>query len=204
MLSPLPSIAQDAQSIERGKQVAAVCAACHMPDGRGQVVANVETRPRITGLNPTYFVKQLHAFKDGTRDNVTMKPIVSMLNDEQIKDVANYFASLPVVHDTFTPQESDKELLELGQQLMTKGDWDRYIPACAQCHGENAYGSGVNFPNLNGQAPEYIKQQLEAWQKGTRNNDLLGLMKPIANRLSEKDIQAVSLWFASQPATVAK
>lgn len=191
--------AQDAQSIARGKEKSAVCAACHMPDGRGQLLPGTEARPRITGLAPEYFVRQLQAYKDGSRNNATMQPMAAMLSDDDMKDVANYFASLPVVHDQ-APPPADEELKAWGERLITKGDWSRFIPACAQCHGPNAGGLGSSFPNLNGQSAEYTKQQIMAWKNGTRNNDLLGLMKPVAERLSEKDIEAVAAWFAAQPA----
>lgn len=191
----------DTQSIERGKQTATVCAACHMPDGRGSIVPNVEARPRLTGLNPEYFVKQLHNFKDGMRENASMKPMATMLDDKQMQDVAHYFASLPIVHDA--PPEADPEQLKLGERLVSKGDWDRFIPACSNCHGLGAMGVGTHFPNLRGQSAEYIAQQLHAWKKGTRHNDLLGLMKPIADRLTEAEIQAVSAWLAHQDAVPA-
>ncbi len=197
-LLPIGAQAQDAQSIERGKQASMVCAACHMPDGRGSVVPNVEARPRITGLDPVYFVKQLQDYKSGARDNASMKPMATMLSDEQMQDVANYFASLPVVHDVAQP--ASEEMMKLGERLVKLGEWDRFIPACVSCHGAEARGAGANFPNLNGQPAEYTEQQLIAWQKGTRKNDLLGLMKPIAERLNENEIKALAAWFAAQPA----
>lgn len=196
----LPTYAEDSAAIERGKQTATVCAACHMPDGRGSIVPNVEARPRLTGLNPEYFVKQLHNFKDGTRENASMKPMATMLNDEQMMDVAQYFASLPIVHDA--PTAANPEQLKVGERLVTQGDWDRFIPACSTCHGPSAMGVGTHFPNLRGQSAEYIAQQLHAWKKGTRHNDLLGLMKPIADRLTETEIQAVATWLAHQDASL--
>lgn len=198
-LPPLSVQAQDAQSIERGKQQATVCAACHMPDGRGSVLANVEARPRLTGLDPAYIVKQLKDYTNDLRESATMKPMATILTtDQAMQDVANYFASFPVVHDK-APSPSE-DMARVAKRLITQGSWDRFIPACASCHGAEARGVGANFPNLNGQSAEYTEFQLMAWKKGTRKNDLLGLMKPIADRLTESEIKALAAWFASQDA----
>lgn len=198
LLLPVAVQAQDAQSIERGKKTATVCAACHMPDGRGSVVPNLEARPRLTGLNPEYIVKQLQDFKSGTRDNITMKPMATMLTDEQMQDIAHYYASLPVVHDK--AEAPAEELTKVAEKLIMHGDWNRYIPPCITCHGPHARGVGTHFPNLNGQSAEYIEQQLHAWRNGKRHNDLLHLMKPIAERLNESEIKALAAWFAAQSA----
>lgn len=198
LLFPVALQAQDTQSIERGKKAAAVCAACHMPDGSGSVVPNLEARPRLTGLNPEYIVKQLQDFKSGSRDNATMKPMATLLSDEQMQDVAHYFASLPVVHKVADAPAA--EVTAVAERLINHGDWDRYIPPCITCHGQHARGVGTHFPNLNGQSAEYIEQQLHAWRDGKRHNDLLHLMKPIAERLTEQEIKALAAWFAAQSA----
>ncbi|AIL32414.1 c-type cytochrome [Basilea psittacipulmonis] len=190
--------AKSIASIQRGKELSAVCAACHMPDGRGMVIPNLEARPRITGLDAAYVWKQLKDFKAGTRENASMKPIVSMFDEEQLKDIANYFASLEVVAD-IAPAPS-QEVAQVAQKLINQGDWNRYIPACKSCHGVGAYGVGEHFPNLNGQPASYLEHQLMIWKTGQRNNDSLHLMRSIANRLSEEEIKALAAWFASQPA----
>lgn len=185
----------DGASIERGKQAAAMCSACHQADGNGMNIAN-EAWPRLAGLNAEYLAHQLHSFKDGTRKNTTMTPFANMLDDEKIRDVANYYASLPAKKSTSA--STDAALLKRGKLIAQTGDWDHYIPPCSACHGENNQGNGTHFPALAGQHPDYIAQQIKAWQNGTRANDPQQLMASIAKRLSDADITAVSAWLATQ------
>ncbi len=186
----------DAQAIERGKAASSTCVACHQQDGSGMAVPGAEAWPRIAGMDKDYMYAQLLAVKSGARQSVTMTPFVNMLTDEQMKDVATYYASLPVPKITFP--EVDAELLKHGEKLATKGDWDRYIIACASCHGVGSQGNGSVFPALAGQHPAYISQQITAWKKGTRKNDPQNLMGAIAERLNDRDIEAVSAWLARQ------
>lgn len=123
----------DAEAIARGKTVSATCVACHQADGSGMNIPGGESWPRLSGLNRDYLVDQLQAFKDGARQSPSMFPFASMLNDEQMVDVASYYASLPV-----TPVKvpaMDEDLLKHGKKLAISGDWDRYIVSCNSCHG---------------------------------------------------------------------
>lgn len=189
----------DAESIERGKSLAATCAACHQADGNGMDNANAEPWPRIAGLNKAYLVKQLNDFKSGKRQNASMQPFANMLaSDQQVEDVAAYFASLPASIKPSASQE--KALLERGQKLAERGDWDNYIVPCSTCHGPDNQGVGEHFPQLAGQHAAYIEKQLTSWQAGERKNDPQALMSTIAERLSSQDIKAVAAWFAHQKA----
>lgn len=192
----------DAQAIERGKTASQTCVACHQANGSGLSVPGAEAWPRIAGMDRDYMIAQLKAVKEGTRQSATMTPFVNMLSEEQLADVATYYASLPA--PTITYPEVDEALLKHGEKLATKGDWDRYIIACASCHGVGSRGNGSVFPGLAGQHPAYISQQIAAWKKGTRKNDPQNLMGAIAERLNERDIEAVSAWLARQPASVAQ
>ena len=190
----------DQAVLDRGKEVSALCIACHMESGSGSSVEGVEYRPRLTGLDPAYMVHQIQSFKDGTRVNASMKPFADLLTDEQMSDVSHYYASLPATKaDDYEVKASEEEIAH-GEYLVHNGDWNRYIPACVACHGVDAYGIGVTFPNINGQNPEYVKKAINDWKEETRTNDPLDLMSRIAMRLSEEDINAVAAYLASQPA----
>lgn len=187
-----------AEAIERGKAASVTCVACHQANGNGMNIPNGESWPRLAGLDRDYMVAQLHAFKEGTRVNASMLAFANMLNDEQINDVASYYANLPVTQID-TP-DVDEKLLKHGERLALEGDWDRYIVSCNSCHGVGSQGNGSSFPELAGQQPGYIAQQIRAWKEGTRTNDPQHLMSAIAKRLDDKDIEAVSAWLAIQPA----
>lgn len=190
----------DQAVLDRGKEVSALCIACHMESGSGSSIEGFEYRPRLTGMNPDYMIHQIQSFRDGTRVNASMKPFADLLTDEQMHDVSHYYASLPAIKaDDFEVIVSD-DVLAHGKKLIYKGDWDRYIPACVACHGVDAYGIGVSFPNINGQNPAYLKKAINDWKEETRSNDPLELMSRVARRLTEKDIEAVAAYLASQPA----
>lgn len=188
----------DPEAIERGKAASVTCVACHQADGGGMNIPGGESWPRLAGLDRDYIVAQIQSFKDGSRENASMLPFANMLNDEQMVDVASYYASLTPTQAA-APEVSD-EVMEHGKKLALVGDWDRYIVSCNSCHGIDSQGNGSVFPELAGQHPGYIAQQITAWQNGTRTNDPQNLMKVIADRLNEDDVAAVSAWLASQPA----
>jgi cytochrome c553 len=90
-------------------------------------------------------------------------------------------------------------LLQEGEALALRGDWDRDLPACISCHGPGGRGVDEHFPALAGQHASYIAAQIQAWKNGTRRNDPLNLMKTIADRLSEHEIKAVAVYFSQSP-----
>ncbi|MFI8750295.1 c-type cytochrome [Vreelandella lionensis] len=192
------SIAQEGDA-ERGEAASATCVACHQANGGGMNISGGESWPRLAGLNSNYIAKQLHDFKAGDRQNATMVTFANMLDDQQIADVAAYYSQLPA-----TPGQggdnADEALLARGEQLAERGDWNAYIVSCKSCHGPGGQGVGETFPGIAGQHAGYISAQLNAWKNDTRSNDPQNLMGAIAKRMSEEDIQAVSAWYATQPA----
>lgn len=187
----------DAEMLERGKAATVACVACHQADGSGMNNEGAESWPRLTGLHPDYIVTQLKDFREGNRSSPSMDPFAKMLSEDQLGDVAAYYASLEIV-EVEAEQTIDPEVLARGEQLALVGDWDRYIVACASCHGPGNHGVGATFPNISGQHPAYIATQLQAWKAGERENDPLGLMKSIAQRMSDDDIFAVAAWLGQQ------
>ena len=185
-----------AADLAAGKASAAVCVACHQADGTGMAVPNGEPWPALAGLDAGYLFKQLQDFKAGKRRNASMEPFAQMLSEEQMRNVAAYYASL--APRTGTLSQSRDELLAHGEKLALRGDWDRYVIACVSCHGPGNAGVGSDFPRLAGQHPEYIKAQLVAYRDGIRTNDPINLMSSIAQRMNDHDIDAVSAWLGSQ------
>lgn len=176
---------------------AAPCATCHGADGAGQVAAGF---PRLAGLNAAYLKRQLDDFANGSRESPIMKPMVSALSDDERAALAEYYSTMPI--PPTTPPASPAADNALGEQLALRGRWDQQVPGCVQCHGPHGVGVGEHFPPLAGQPAMYIANQLHEWQKGSRHNDPLDLMKHVAAALDEGDIKAVSAWFAAQPATL--
>ena len=75
-----------------GQHLAANCAACHGSDGM-----SVDTSiPNLAGQHYVYLVQQLGAFKSGARVSPLMTELARPLSDQQIADLAAYFASVPI------------------------------------------------------------------------------------------------------------
>lgn len=89
---PVGSLARGKDLVENGGGKTVSCGICHGTDLKGQ-----GSTPRLAGVHPVYTVRQLHWFKDGTRngtDAALMKPIADTLDDEDIVAISAYLASL--------------------------------------------------------------------------------------------------------------
>ncbi len=191
-----------ASDLEAGKKLAdqgssngaMACVACHGPDGGGNAAAGF---PRLAGLDAAYIARQIQAYREGARGAPVMAPIVAGLSETDVANVAAWYASLAV--PKATPAPADEALLEEGERLATRGNWANGVPACVTCHGPGGRGVDENFPPIAGQHATYLAAQLRAWKAGERKNDPLGLMKVVAQRLTDREIDAVAAWFAHQP-----
>ncbi len=175
---------------QKGAAGIPACMTCHGSSGEGQAAAGF---PRLAGQLPTYIVKQLQAFAGGQRKNPQMAPIASALNAQQMRDVADYYASLPGWKPTVKAPASTPQAA-LGFKLATSGNWNNGLPACFACHGEGGAGVPPHFPALAGQPSTYTRAQLKAWRSAARDNDPQGLMKSVADKMSDEEIAAVSLY----------
>ncbi|WP_223788450.1 c-type cytochrome [Marinicella meishanensis] len=88
MLTFIP--AAQAGDPEAGKAKSVVCAACHGADG----ISPNDLWPNLAGQKEGYLVKQIKAFKNGERKDPSMAPMVAALTDEDIANLAAYYASL--------------------------------------------------------------------------------------------------------------
>ena len=180
---------------EKGKMKSQTCTACHATDGNS-VVASY---PKIAGQHAKYLEKQLKEFrlasqtagKEG-RNNAVMNGMAANLSDEDIADLSAYYAG-----QTAKDGSSPEDVVEVGAKLYRGGDLERGITACIACHGPRGNGTSLSgFPDISGQHAEYTKMQLEAFRSGKRNNDLNGMMRDIAKRLTDEDIEVLSKYMA--------
>ena len=175
--------AGDAQA---GKKIAGACAACHGQGGNSAAASF----PKIAGLGEKYILKQLMEFKSGARDNAIMKGQVAALSDEQMADLAAYFAG-----NKRTVGYAAKDKVALGEKIYRAGNLATGVPACLACHGPNGDGmEAAGFPALGGQHGDYIKAQLVSFQEDKRDNDASAVMRDIAGRMSNKEVAAVAAY----------
>ena len=189
MLFGLVASAQAVEGdVEAGKAKSATCVACHGTDGNSAIAMY----PKIAGQHAEYIYKQLKEFKSGTRKDPVMLPMVAALSDQDMKDLAAYFAS-----QTMSAGATPENVVEEGQYLYRGGDKERGIPACIACHGPRGVGHSLaGFPKISFQHPDYIKSQLEKFRSGERNNDMNGMMRDIAVKLTDKDIEILSKYMS--------
>jgi cytochrome c553 len=177
--------AHAAGTVEAGQAKSATCMACHGMDGNS---ANPEW-PALAGQHSSYIVKQLKHFKAGERQNALMSPMAMILADQDVEDLAAYFAS-----QTLRPTgETEPSKLHLGQQVYRAGIASKGVPSCSGCHGPNGRGiAGAAFPQIGGQHALYAATQLRNYKSGARATDPNSMMRTIASRLSDEEIDAVA------------
>jgi cytochrome c553 len=175
-----------------GKTKSVTCATCHGQEGNS---AQNPLWPKLAGQSTQYLNKQMLDFKAGPtggRPNPIMMGIAAPLNKQDIADLSSYYQSLP-----HTINAANPDLLTLGAKLYRGGDIQKGIPSCSACHGPDAGGNPpAAFPLLSGQHAEYVSAQLKAFRDGTRSNDLNHMMRDIAAKMSDKDIEAVASYIA--------
>ncbi len=178
----------------KGQEIAAkVCAACHGPDGNSPLAAN----PSLAGQHPEYLYKQLSNFKPkagkpAERNNAVMAGMAAPLSDDDMKNVATYYAS-----QAPRPRAArDADLVKQGQLIYRGGIAAKSVAACASCHSPNGAGLPAQYPRVSGQHAEYTAAQLKAFRAGERANDPNNMMRTVAAKLSDREIAAVSEYIA--------
>jgi cytochrome c553 len=166
-----------------------VCAACHSEDGNSTLPAN----PVLAGQHADYTLKQLQNFrprdgKPAERPNPVMAGMVANLSADELRNLAAYFEQQKP-----KPRAArDADLVKLGQAIYRGGIPAKNVAACTACHGPNGGGIPAQFPRLAGQFAEYTAAQLRAFRGGERTNDPNRMMRAVAEKLSDREIAAVS------------
>ncbi len=192
ILSLLASCSVWAQgSIEAGKAKSETCVACHGADGNSLIT----TYPKLAGQHAKYIEKQLKDLKLGAKSagkqgryDPVMSAMAMPLSDEDMSDLAAYFSSLPISSNS-TPED----VVSTGKALYTAGDASRGLTACIACHGPRGNGTELSgFPKISGQHADYVKAQLMKFRDESRGNDMNAMMRDVAKKLTDADIEILS------------
>lgn len=215
--------------VEKGRGAIPACVACHGANGEGVEAAGY---PRLAGLNSGYIEKQLQdlgrklppagvviesvakdysktpriysdltVFSPGLRHDQVMSTIAKQLSAADIHNIAAYYSSLSF---QAKPVAAEYEVLERGQDLALRGKPEYGLPACVSCHAPDGEGFGPGFPPLAGQPAAYIVNQINKWQSGDRDNDNLGLMRAVADQLTDADKLNVAAYYANRSLTIKR
>ena len=181
----ITGLAQAAGDAKAGQAKAAVCGACHGPDGNSMA----PNFPKLAGQGERYLTKQMQDIKSGKRTVLEMTGLLTNLSDQDLSDIAAYFSS-----QQGSVGAADPKVVAHGEELFRGGKLDQGMPSCIGCHSPNGAGNAAaGFPHLGGQHAQYIAKQLTDFREGNRTNDGdTMIMRSIAAKLSNKDIEAVS------------
>jgi len=179
-----------AGDVAAGKAKAAACAACHGADGNSGI--NPEW-PKLAGQHGSYIAKQLADFKLAeTRSNALMASQVGALTAADMENIGAYFASLKV-----SIGSADVEKAAAGEKLYRGGNKESGVPACMACHDPSGAGNAAaKFPSLGGQHAAYTAIQLKAFRDGSRSNDMNSMMRDVAMKMSDAEIEAVAAYIS--------
>ncbi|MCY1350935.1 Cytochrome c4 [compost metagenome] len=181
----ITGMAHAAGDAKAGQAKAAVCGACHGPDGNSAA----PNFPKLAGQGERYLLKQMQDIKAGNRTVLEMTGLLNNVSDQDMADIAAYFSS-----QKGSVGAADPKVVARGEALFRGGKLEQGMPACTGCHAPDGSGNAAaGFPHLGGQHAQYVAKQLTDFREGNRTNDGDSMiMRGIAAKLSNKDIEAVS------------
>ena len=155
-----------------GHKKAGMCRTCHGIEG----LAKIPIAPNIGGEPAAYIMRQLVAFRAGTRVHEMMSVVAKSLDDHTIADVAAWYSE------------------QKASSSLPAGKTDADAPqTCVPCHGAEGIAVMEDAPNLAGETVMYIDTQLKAFRTGKRTHEI---MSDIAAKLSDEDIRALAEWYS--------
>lgn len=161
-------------NVDLGQAISESCANCHGPDGNPEG-ANM---PTLAGQDARYFGKAMEAYKSGKRSHEQMFGAVENLSEEDIENLAAFYASQePVRRNVRTP--------------LTTAEW---ISRCERCHGIEGNSTDPRFPMLAGQERTYLMSAMQAYAEATRDNSAMHAMSA---PLSETDLDTIVEYYAT-------
>jgi len=164
------------------------CAKCHGDAG----VSDDPDDVNIAGMSSSYLFKQLKDYQDKKRDDRDMYKKVKKLSDQQLADLSAWYAEQePAVRG------ANKTVTAEIQKLITHGDPERLLKACAACHGRNGQGGQFDHPALAGQNKTYLVDSMEAFKEEDRTNDIYSRMRTVSEVLTEEEIEALADYYAA-------
>jgi len=184
----LAGSAQAKGNAAAGKAKAGTCVGCHGPKGNSANPA----WPKLAGQGEAYIAKQLADFKSGARKDPVMGSQATGLSKQDMADLGAYFEQ-----QTISPGSAKKAKVTLGQNIYRGGNKDKGVPACMGCHGPSGAGNPpAKYPSLGGQHGTYVLKTMKDFRSGTRANDDGKIMRDIALRMTDAELDAVASYIS--------
>jgi cytochrome c553 len=160
-----------------GKAISYTCLGCHGVPGYKNAYPNYSV-PELRGQHPEYLVAALKEYKSGERSHFTMHSQAEELSEQDMTDIAAYFAGAPLT----AGHRSAAQVPEVAS-------------LCVSCHGADGVGITPLYPTLAGQHADYLARALDEYQKGARKNLI---MATFAGRLTGAQVEALAEYFSKQ------
>jgi cytochrome c553 len=177
-----PAPVETLVDIQAGKQIAeADCSGCHGLDGRGKT-ADI---PNLAAQASDYLVEAMHAYREDRRHHAALQDLIAGFSEEDIRNIAGYFSTLPPVPPAPASAEGDAAYRE-GAEIAA---------ACTGCHGESGVSTTAGIPSLAGQQPVYLIVSTQEYASGGRGH---AEKEQMLEGLGEVDIEKMAMYFASQ------
>ncbi len=169
--------------IEAGRLKAdQVCANCHGLYGEAASGGNSAMSPKLTAQRREYLVSRLRDYRSGIIEHPQMSLIARMINEQDIDNVASWYASIPI----------DISVSEAGTG---KQQATRFCAGCHGLDGQAVEGGGfASIPNLSAQPRVYLVDRLRQYRSGKLVSPF---MSPVAGGLTDSDIENVADWYSS-------
>jgi cytochrome c553 len=160
---------------DRGRALSEPCASCHGEDGNASGI----DMPTLAGQDARYFIKAMKAYRSGKRQHQPMFDAVETLDEQEVIDLAAYYASQePLRRNVRVP--------------LTTAEW---IDRCERCHGMGGNSADPRFPMLAGQDRSYLINALQSYAGASRDNSTMHAMSA---PLSTEDIDAIADYYSGQ------
>jgi cytochrome c553 len=188
------SLSAQAQNVQAGEKKAALCIGCHGIPGYQASFPEIYKVPMIAGQNAKYIASALASYKKGDRKHPTMRGIAASLSDQDMADLAAFYAQLGMEAAPTDAKAVPEPSAEVAG-LLKKGN-------CASCHGEN-FSKPIDpaYPKLAGQHGDYLFAALREYQTdknpqvGRNNAIMMGMARPFTHAEAKK----IANYMASLP-----
>jgi cytochrome c553 len=172
------SQASAAGDAARGKELSYTCLGCHGIENYKNVYPTYSV-PELGGQHASYIAAALKEYRSGERSHATMHEQAQSLSDQDIEDIAAYFASPELTAGSSLNGTPPPKV----QQL------------CVACHGTNGIGVTGDYPDLAGQQADYIARALQEYKHGDRKN---AVMPTFVAGLKDEQIEEIAKYYSEQ------
>ena len=170
--------ARAAGDAARGKELSYTCLGCHGIESYKNVYPTYSV-PELVGQHPEYLIAALKEYRSGERSHGTMHQQAASLSDQDIEDIALFFAGAVLKPGAPTVGTPPPKVAQL----------------CVACHGKDGVGIMGDYPTLAGQHADYLARALEEYKKGDRKN---AVMPSFMTGVTPAEVQQIADYYSRQ------